>query len=563
MSILWTRQQTEQLDQILTDDLASKEKPAVVAPNFWIPDNHVGNKVDTFRTFLRAKRDKEGPAAAGQALRAICKRDLFYLAHQVLGYKDLSEPLHSDYCRFLQWCDANSYSNLTLFPRSHYKTSIGTTARSIWWLIRDPETAIGLGSATLKDCRPFGRDIKGQAERNIKLKTLFPDVFYENPLKGTDEKWTEEEFSVKRKRFRKESSVTLFGLEDDLPTGRHFDKILNDDAINKENVRTPARMEKIADQANLLPPLLVTLDQPINWVGTHYHLHDYYMRLRKDLDIKVYLRRAIENGLPIFPQKFSLKALESLRTKWGNYLFQSQYLLDPTDPSDKKFRTEWLQYFHEPILPGKRGLNFFLVVDPASRRRKESDFTAMLVFAVDHDWNFYLVDGVHDKLNPFERINKAFNLCKKWNILHVGWETIGFQETDKFYLERMQREKNFYFNIHEIKAHKERKDDRIMGIQPTMQAGKFWVPAAGIKYRRSWVNPDDGLGADIDIIVQLIGEMEFFPDSVHDDLLDAAAMARGIVYQGYIPIPEAFKIELQTAYGRKAEEIKQYTHLTG
>lgn len=543
----WGKRAVEKLDFEVFNE--GKRLEVELPANYWRPSPTVRDRINRYRLYLQERRNKVGPVKAGLEARKIAQTDLFYLAHQVLGYEDLVEPLHSDFCDFLMWAELAGHSTLTLFPRSHYKTTLGTTARITWRVIRNAELATGLGSATLKDCRPFGREIKSLWEKNEKLKALFPDVFFEEPKKEAD-KWTEEEFTVKRHKHRRESTVTLFGLEEDLPTGRHFDRIVLDDAINKDNVRTPDRLEKIRNQAALLPPLLVTLEQPIDWVGTHYHVHDWYMTLKGKPSIKVYLRRVIENGKPIFPQKFSLEALEMLRTEWGNYLFSSQYMMEPSDPADKKFKREWLHYFDEPIMPRKPGMVFFLTVDPASRRRKKSDFTAMLVFGMDHRGYFHLVDGVHDKLNPYQRIDAVFKLVQKWGIQTVAYETIGFQESDKFYIENAMLERKVFFRIVEVSSYKERKDERIVGLQPFMQAGKFWLPKAGIPYKRIWESPDDGYGHTVDICEQFLLEFDFFPDSNHDDLLDGAAMARHIVHNGFLPLPEKELFKPATAYGK-------------
>lgn len=555
----WGKRAVEKLDY----ELFNEGKPVEIIrpPNYWTPSPTVRDRINTYRRYLQERRNKVGPVKAGLEARKIAQTDLFYLSHQVLGYEDLVEPLHSDYCDFLMWADLAGHSTLTLFPRSHYKTTLGTTARITWRVVRNPELATGLGSATLKDCRPFGREIKTLWEKNEKLKALFPDIFFEEPRKEA-EKWTEEEFTVKRKRHRRESTVTLFGLEEDLPTGRHFDRIVLDDTINKDNVRTPDRLEKIRNQAALLPPLLVTLEQPIDWVGTHYHVHDWYMTLKGKPSIKVYLRRAIEDGKPIFPQKFTLNALETLRTEWGNYLFSSQYMMEPSDPADKKFKREWLHYFDEIIMPKKPGMVFFLTVDPASRRRKKSDFTAMLVFGIDHRGYFHLVDGVHDKLNPYQRIDAVFKLVQKWGIQTVAYETIGFQESDKFYMENAMLERKVFFRIVEVSSYKERKDERIMGLQPVMQAGKFWLPKAGIPYKRIWESPDDGYGHTVDLCEQFLLEFDFFPDSNHDDLLDAAAMARHIIHNGFIPLPEKETFKQGSAYG-KGPKKPAWSYLMG
>ena len=529
--------------------------------NRWIPRGEETGKIQRFRAFLKKTRDQEGPEKAQRYARKIASRDLYYLSHQVLGFEDLYEPFHGDLCRFLEECDAHGFSSLTEAARSHFKSSIATTARAIRWMILDPGVTIGLGSATLKDVRPFGKDIRGLLEKSTKLQLLFPDRFWKEPKK-TAEKWTEEMFSIKRDGHFRENTVELFGLEDDMPTGRHYRKLLIDDAITKENVGTAERIAKIQANAELLNPIKVALEDPIHWVGTPYHMHDYYARLEKMMGIKVFCRPAMEFGRPVFPTRFTKEKLEELRRDHGNYLFDTQYMMQRMDRSDMKFRREWIK-FEDPIKPSQPGFNFFINVDPASARRKESDFTAMSVFGVDHEFGFHLVDGVHDKMDPLQRIEAFLELVVKWNCVYGSYETIGFQLTDLFFLRQLMRERNIHVPIWEINKHKENKDERIMGIQPIMKSGKFFMPNKPILYERKWVNPDDGFTRTIDIVEQALLEMDFYPMGTHDDILDTFSQARSIVYAGMIPKPnKPNPFVPQTAYGKpiKRDEYNPMAH---
>jgi predicted phage terminase large subunit-like protein len=509
--------------------------------NRWNARATTKGKIPRFRDFVQGITKGKGDQAGAQAIRELCRKDLFYLCYEVLGYRDLVEPLHDDLCDFIETCEKTQKTNIILIPRGHFKSTIATVGRCIQWMIRDQNTSIGLGSADLKSSKKFLREIRGQLEQNTRLKALFPDCFYNDPRREAT-KWTEEEIIIKRDTSKpnpKEGTVKVFGLEDGLPTGDHYYHMVIDDAINEDNVRTTERLAKVDQQSRYLRPLLMTPDQPINWVGTRYHIFDIYQRLTDNPDNAVYLRQAIEGMEPIFPERFSQKTLEATRIELGSYIFSCQYMLTPTDPADKKFKRDWLKWYTKEISK-TYGHVFFLVVDPASRMRKSSDFTAMLVFGLDHDWNFYLVDGVHDKLNPAQRIDAVFRLTQKWGIGTVGYETIGFQETDKFYITQRQTKDNHYFEVVEITSHKTRKDERIMGLQPIMESGKFHLPAEPILYQRMWESPDDGKGVTVDIVQEFLSEYDFFPNSAHDDLLDAAQMARHIVAAGHIPVSKVF-----------------------
>lgn len=529
----------------------------VVVNNRWTPRETPKDKVKRLRAWVAGVTRDKGEQAGAQAIRELCRRDLFYLCVDVLGYKDLVEPLHDDLCDFLEDCERRQVTNVVLIPRGHFKSTIATVGRCIQWMIREHNCAIGLGSADLKSAKKFLREIRQQLETNTKLKALFPEVFWKDPRREA-KKWTEEEIEIRRNKVKKEGTVKVFGLEDGLPTGDHYDHMVIDDAVNEDNVRTEDRLAKVAEQVKYLRPLLTTPDQPINWVGTRYHLLDVYQRMVDNPKVAVYLRQALEDGKPIFGQRFSMDTLQDTREELGSYVFSCQYMLQPIDPADKKFKLEWLKRYEREISKAY-GFVFFLVVDPASRNRKKSDFTAMLVFGIDKDWNFYLVDGVHDKLNPAQRIDAVFRLVRKWGVEVVGYETIGFQETDKFYIERKMAEDNFYFTIVDFAKHKTRKEERIEGLQPLMERGKFHIPKAGIPYERQWENPDDGLGKIVYIEKELEREMQHYPHAAHDDLLDAGSMARQIVYAGHVPMVPGMDqpgtdYNVGRLYGREDEE---------
>lgn len=507
----------------------------VVQNNYWVPRTLTKGKIPKLREHIKKVVAEKGEQEGVKLVRYICKEDLFYLCHEVLGYTDLVEPLHDDLCDFIETCERKRQTSVILISRGHFKSTIATVGRAIQWMIRDQNVTIGLGSADLKSAKKFLREIRNKLENCQKLKDLFPEIFYQDPRREA-RKWTEEEIIIKRdltKDDPKEGTVKVFGLEDGLPTGDHYKKMLIDDSVNEDNVRTAERLAKVDQQSRYLRPLLMTPDQPINWIGTRYHIYDIYQRLIDNQVNSVYLRGAIENGIPIFPERFSLKTLELTRIELGSYIYSCQYMLQPVDPTDKKFKREWLRYFAQEI-EAIYGYTFFLVVDPASRMRKSSDFTAMLVYAIDKDLNFYLVDGVHDKLNPSQRIDAVFDLVTKYSIDVVAYETIGFQETDKFFIEQRMTKENKYFKIVEITAHKQKKDDRILGLQPIMEAGKFYLPEKPIYYNRLWESPDDGKGKRVNIVEEFLAEFDFFPNAPHDDLLDASQMAREIVYSGHI-----------------------------
>jgi hypothetical protein len=174
-----------------------------------------------------------------------------------------------------------------------------------------------------------------------------------------------------------------------------------------------------------------------------------------------------------------------------------------------------------------QGSIFYLLVDPASRRKKKNDWTVMLIVGLG--WYKgrvckFIVDGVRDKLDPKQRVDMAIALAKKWGIKGCGWEAIGFQETDCFYFEEVRRKEQIFFTIEEINSHNSSKEDRIRGLMPDYAQHNWLWPQKGTIERMSFVD-----GRKFDLTTEMDLEMFHFPFGEHDDLLDTMTFLNRIV----------------------------------
>lgn len=533
-------------------------------PSQWLPRLESSSKELAIEKWLRDIEKTKGPVELMKATRWICQKDLFWLCKRVLGYSDLVEPLHDDMCDFLGTVMKQRLNSLTLIPRAHFKSTIATIGRAIQEVIKNKNVRIGLCSGNMKNARKFATEIRNHMESNAILRGIFPDIFWENPRKQA-KLWTQDEFTVIRdpkvEARLKEGTIKIFGLLQNIPTGDHFDVIIADDLIDQEIVGSEDQMAKVEENLQYLIPLQQTPQDPIHLVGTRYHIQDIYGKLIEKQKYKVYLRRAIENGTPIFPERFDKEMLDATRVDIGNYKYYCQYDMNPQDPGDKKFKMEWLKEYGRSKIPIEKEsrpyYELFMMVDPANKHKKESDFTAIGIYAVDHEWNVYLIDGLHDKLNPKERIDAVFDFVNKWKLHTVGYETIAFQETDVFWIKRKQVETNCYFQILEINHRKQNKFDYIMSTQPIYQSGRFFLPKEGIMYQRLWENPDDGFAREVDICDVFRRQYDFFPNIEHDDMLDNVAMAINTTTGGRIPRPEK-PPEYHSAYPKAPKDDYDY-----
>lgn len=94
------------------------------------------------------------------------------------------------------------------------------------------------------------------------------------------------------------------------------------------------------------------------------------------------------DGDPVFLDR---ETLMKKRREMGPYTFASQMLQNPTADDAQGFARDWLKHTR---IETTAGMNIYIVVDPASEKKKESDYTVMMVVALGQDENYYIVDMV-------------------------------------------------------------------------------------------------------------------------------------------------------------------------
>lgn len=221
----------------------------------------------------------------------------------------------------------------------------------------------------------------------------------------------------------------------------------------------------------------------------------------------------------LWPDRLSQDVLNELESNMGAYTFAGQYMQSPVPIGGGEFKRDYIKWFRlDDFNP--RGCNIYITVDPANSKKKNSDYTAMCVWALAPDQNYYVVDGIRERLDPTERIERLFQLHRKWNALtgkppRVGYEKYGMM-SDVHYLQEKQRVENYRFSVTEIHS-KVKKEDRIRRLLGPMSEHRIWF-AEDLYYK-----DQKGLSRALmnDIVEH---EMLLFPVAAHDDFLDAMSM---------------------------------------
>jgi len=428
------------------------------------------------------------------------------LVGKVLGYKDWG-AIHDEMAEHLR---RPAKRKLILVPRNHLKSSVVTKAWTIQQVLRNPDIRILITNAVWENSRKYLKSIQHYLAPGQWMSRFFGNFQSYN--------WNQDECTVAmRKKILDAPTWATTGIEKE-QTGQHYDLIVADDIVARENVSTPEQRQKVKlyykDLLDLLEP-----NGTIVVVGTRWHQDDLYSDLLQDPNFDPFVRTAYKDETRqevIFPEKFSLEYLDSLRSAKGSYEFSAQYLNNPIDESAADFKASWLKHYDAAKLPP---LSFYLTVDPAISLSRDADYSALVVAGMSPSREIYVVDRIHRRMVPSDLVKAVFELVEKWRLTRIGLETVSFQLTLKYDLEREMRARGKFFSIDEMgrRANQEKKEARIRRLQPYFEQGLVYL-------RNDMKDVED--------------ELLSFPRGKHDDLIDALSYQLDYLVPGSAHVQE-------------------------
>ena len=426
-------------------------------------------------------------------LRKRACQDLFWFATKILGYKFLSPDLHKSMTGFIDE-NRNEEYKLLLIPRGFGKTTLFTVADSIRELLRNPATCIAIGHAKRETAVKILSDIKGHFEDNDLLKYLGADICFADP-QAEALVWTQDEITINRPKRYRVPSVTAFGVEASV-VGLHFDIIKLDDIVLDVNVSTADQIEKVKEFFRRCQPLLKGMGlRKIHIIGTRWHPDDLYgllvnkegpyARKTSILNLSCY----DDDGNSIWPEAFPNSRLESMRQEMGSYLFAANMLNSPLPPGTQIFKEENIQRYETnvqddgsftPCLPQDRPVNIFTSVDPNTREDTNKDAAVVLTMALDCEGNEYILDVTRGHPTGTQLIQWIRAHQVRWNPKKLMLETVQAQAHFIHWLEVDTLETGVHYDILEVLHGGDKsKFERIIAVQPTVEANKFFIPRGG------------------------------------------------------------------------------------
>ncbi|QGH73567.1 MAG: terminase large subunit [Siphoviridae sp. ct7UA22] len=315
------------------------------------------------------------------------------------------------------------------------------------------------------------------------------------------------------------------------------DFILLDDVIDEDNARTEEQRTKVNERVygavmNTLAPRSEAPTSMVLMLQTPLHNLDAIELSAKDPEWKHMVFSCFdEHGRSRWESRFPTHELQTKKQGFINRNMLSVWMREMevtiTNNELAYFLSKWAtdnyiegnRYFeidewedNQNRLP--RGMVYYMGVDPtpppkdtqqnSSHDLRRLDSAVIQVIGCGHGHVYDMETYATKSPNPAELITKILELARKWRVMAIGFESLLFARTTKFYLEQEMRIKNEYYRVIPVEDRRKKSIRIRQGLTELACGGKLHL-------RRD----NQGLN------------QEFFsyPDTDHDDHLDALCIA--------------------------------------
>jgi predicted phage terminase large subunit-like protein len=441
----------------------------------------------------------------------------------------------------LEEVEKGTYKRLQItMPPRHGKTRLASHMFSAWFIGRNPQKSLIMGTYSEK----FAWD-HGRAVRDLIENPLFQQVFPEVRLKTG---------SASMDRLEMEQGGVLFFVgRDSGTTGRGGDVILLDDPIKgrKEADSPTIREQMWSWYTQVIQTRLMTKDGAIAIIQTRWHEDDLIGRLTdpqnpcyslgeaqkwRVIDMPALAREkdvlGREPGEPLWPERFDRDYLDNIR-QTDIRGFQALYQGRPTPEEGSFFKAAHLRtYARVSDMPPKERLRFYGASDHAVSLEQGRDKTCLMVIGVDeHDQIWVQPDLFWQQADTQLVVETMTILMDRYHPLFWWAEKGHISKSIGPFLRKRMLEKRVFCSIDEITPLAD-KQTRAQSIQGRTAMQKILFPG----FTRWWAAAYD--------------QMLKFPQGAHDDFVDTLSLfGIGLFRQRGARLPP-----------KKKDEPKLYTY---
>lgn len=294
---------------------------------------------------------------AGEAIRKTrirAEKDLYFFCKVVLKRDYLTPTLHGPVCDWLT--KTPPVRKMLLLPRRHAKTSIVSHGLPLHILIQPQEHNLywpGLAGCDMKIL--MAGEVEKRAaenmgvirmvfEQNPTFRGLWPHLCWENPRRQAFA-WNNTSLVIPRNVHFPDPSIRAAGAGGAI-TGTRPHVAIKDDIVSEEAANSPQVMQNAIDWHRNTRALYEDQDRSLEYIiGTRWAVNDLYSNIiQNDPTVDHMIRSIIEDGRPIYPEAFTMEAIEQLRAGMG-VMFSLMYMNNVGSPDLVDFPEGELRFF--------------------------------------------------------------------------------------------------------------------------------------------------------------------------------------------------------------------------
>lgn len=498
-------------------------------------------------------RDMSGDMV--KRLRKRFKTDLMALAGAGLEYDLLSPTFHGHYSQWLARTWGERY-RMTLFARDHYKSTMNTITDSIqmalpndaevqaWPYCLGPNIKLLLAHENNESSSRFLFEITRAFRDKPLMLALYPELIPSARV----QRMNKTELELPRDQHHREPTFDAIGVSG-AAQSRHYNWLKMDDLVGREARDSQTVMAGVLSWFDNTYALL-TRPKFDGWdlIGTRWAATDVYSHAvkmygvnkaksilraydQRDIDVMelgqllIYARGAVEDGVPVFPEEFTLEDLNRLRR--NPKVWAAQYANNPREGEMTRLNPNWLKHYnvgtgdklHVFTGEGTRTvrtseLDRLILIDPSMGETDKSDETGFAVTGTDSKLNIYVLEAYRKRLKPPELMDELLRLYTKWNPRMISIEEVAFSAMLKYWFEEKCKALGVYPSIYPYKPGSKRsKQARIEKLSNYGAGGQLYIMEGMHQLRDEW---------------------EWFPLGEHDHILDALAQGPEIWSPGRV-----------------------------
>jgi hypothetical protein len=253
------------------------------------------------------------------------------------------------------------------------------------------------------------------------------------------------------------------------------DVILCDDMQTKENDASPAESAALIKWfvSTLLKTIDTRCDRLIIYIGNMYSDTCILKQLQNSASwISLITGAILEDGEPLWPELHSLESLMESFTHDASLGLEEEWFAEVmNDPRNAKTSLLHDKLPMPDIVPAVYD-GTFLTIDLAGYRTT-SDDNVIVGHGVWNDVG-YVLKTIAGRMTPEETIKVALTLAVEINATVIGIESVGYQQTFKFWMEFYMKAMDIHgIDVVELQPHGRSKQSRIMAFIQELYAGTY------------------------------------------------------------------------------------------